>query len=97
MTGWKVIITNVNYEVRCLNNKLVEYIIHTDGTVSVTNAVQTLKGWIPSGYIPPYNVTTIVPHGWPVITCRTDGAVGYHSISGTGSSKLNGTLYWRKS
>ena len=59
--------------------------------------MQKLDGWIPEGYHPPFNITTIVPHGWPIITCRTDGAVAYHSITGSGSSKLNGTLYWRKS
>lgn len=87
----------MNYEVNCLNNKIVEYIIHSSGNVSATGTVKVLDAWIPNGYIPPSNITSVVSHGTIIITCRVDGGVGYHTLSGTVSSKLNATLYWRKS
>lgn len=81
----------------CLNNKIVEYIIHSSGAVSATDTVKVLDGWIPNGYIPPNNITSVVSHGQIIITCRVDGGVGYHTISGTVNSKLNATFYWKKS
>ena len=97
VTGWKLITSNINYEINCLNNKIVEYIIHSSSSVSATGTVKVLDGWIPNGYIPPNNITSVVSHGQIIITCRVDGGVGYRTLSGTVNSKLNATFYWRKS
>ena len=94
--GWVLKESNANYEIRVLNDALVEYILHTEGTLNITNATQTLNNWIPEGYRPPYTLSTPINHGGGFIAFRSDGAIGYWTMTSNHSEKLNGTAYWRK-
>ena len=94
--GWVLKESNANYEIRVLNDALVEYILHTEGTLNITNAPQTLNNWIPEGYRPPYTLSAPINHGSGFIAFRSDGAIGYWTMTSNYRGKLNGTAYWRK-